>query len=164
MTTPIELSIPLPRSVDTRIYMQLTIKSKAITLFLTTASAEEAGAPPPMGSLVYALPDKYTPSQPLSTALFTVEPTVEFTTRMAKLIAKKTRLPTYVGNSISFASTGLGGTVEEEMEAFKRVAELVLSNLQHVIDPVKGQSNGTEVRGQSNVSDHLSSLIGATSI
>lgn len=57
MTGPVELSIPLPRSVDTRIYMQLTVKSKAITLFLTTASAEEAGAPTPMGSFVYAIPD-----------------------------------------------------------------------------------------------------------
>lgn len=69
-----------------------------------------------------------------------------------------------MGNSISFASTGLGGTVEEEMEAFKQVAELVLSNLQHVIDPAKGQSNDTETREQSNISDHLSSLIGATAI
>jgi len=51
---------------------------------------------------------------------------------MAKLVAKKTQLPTYVGNSISFASTGLGGTVEEEMEAFKQVAALVLSNLQQL--------------------------------
>jgi len=57
MEAPIELSIPLPRSIDTRIYMQLTIKSKAVVLFLTTASAEEAGAPTPMGSFVYALPD-----------------------------------------------------------------------------------------------------------
>lgn len=50
------------------------------------------------------------------------------------------------------------------MEAFKQVAELVLSNLQHVIDPAKGQSNDTETREQSNISDHLSSLIGATAI
>lgn len=39
-------------------------------------------------------------------------------------------MPTYVGNSVSFASAGLGGTVEEEMEAFKQVAELVLSKLE----------------------------------
>jgi len=93
-----------------------------------------------------------------------VEPTLEFTTRLAKLVAKKTRLPAYVGNSISFASAGLGGTVEEEMEAFKQVAELVLSNLQHVIEPVNGQSDDTETREQSSISDHLSSLIGATAL
>lgn len=31
----------------------------------------------------------------------------------------------YVGNSISFASAGMGGTVEEEMEGFRRVVEVV---------------------------------------
>jgi hypothetical protein len=68
----------------------------------------------------------------LSTPLCTVEPTLEFTTRMAKLVARKTQLPAYVGNSVSFANTGLGGTVEEEMEAFKQVAGVVLSKLQHL--------------------------------
>ena len=66
---------------------------------------------------------RFNPSQPLSTALFTVEPTIEFTTRLAKLLVRKTGLPAYVGNSLSLASTGLGGTVEEEMDAFKRVVE-----------------------------------------
>ncbi|KAL2256252.1 hypothetical protein VTK26DRAFT_1928 [Humicola hyalothermophila] len=132
--TPIQLSFPLPRSLNTRIYLNLTIKAKAVLLLLTTASAEEAAAPTPLGSFVYALPDRYNPSQPLSTALCTVEPTLEFTTRLAKLLARKTQLPTYVGNSISFASTGLGGTVEEEMEAFKKVVEVVLSQLQPVRD------------------------------
>ncbi|KAK3499210.1 uncharacterized protein B0T23DRAFT_11256 [Neurospora hispaniola] len=130
MDAPIQLSLPLPRSMDTRIYIQLTAKSKAVVLFLTTASAEEATAPTPLGSFVYALPDRYNPTQPLSTPLCTVEPTLEFTTRLAKLITRRTQLPTYVGNSVSFASAGLGGTVEEEMEAFKQVAELVLSKLE----------------------------------
>ncbi|KAK3325390.1 hypothetical protein B0H66DRAFT_599555 [Apodospora peruviana] len=135
MEAPVQLSIPLPRSLDTRIYMHLTVKAKAVVLFLATASAQEMGAPTPMGSFVYALPDRYNPSQPLSTPLYTVEPTLELTTRLAKLLAKKTRLPTYVGNSMSFTNAGIGGTVEEEMEAFKQVAALVLSNLQHVIEP-----------------------------
>lgn len=55
--TPIQFSFPLPRSLDTRIYLHLTVKAKAILLFLTTASAEEAGGPTPLGSFVYALPD-----------------------------------------------------------------------------------------------------------
>ncbi|KAK5656180.1 hypothetical protein OQA88_4940 [Cercophora sp. LCS_1] len=143
MEESVQLSLPLPRSLDTRIYLRLTIKSKAILLFLTTASADEAGAPTPLGSFVYALPDKYNPAQPLSTPLCTVEPTLEFTTRMAKLIAKKTQLPTYVGNSISFASTGLGGTVEEEMEAFKQVVQLVLSKLQHLTVTPQPLRDGT---------------------
>ncbi|KAK3905927.1 hypothetical protein C8A05DRAFT_12291 [Staphylotrichum tortipilum] len=134
MEAPIQLSFPLPRSPDTHIYLHLTVKSKAILLFVTTASMDEAGAPTPLGSFVYALPDRYNPTQPLSTALCTVEPTLEFTTRLAKLLARRTQLPVYVGNSISLASTGLGGTVEEEMEAFKKVVEVTLSHLQPVID------------------------------
>lgn len=57
MDAPIQLSLPLPRSMDTRIYIQLIAKSKAVVLFLTTASAEEATSPTPLGSFVYALPD-----------------------------------------------------------------------------------------------------------
>jgi len=87
-------------------------------------------------------PQKYNPTQPLSTPLCTVEPTLEFTTRLAKFVAKKTQLPTYVGNSMSFASTGLGGTVEEEMEAFKQVAALVFSRLQPVIKATQPLSDG----------------------
>jgi len=34
-----------------------------------------------------------------------------------------------VGNSISFASAGMGGTVEEEMEGFKKVAEVVMEEV-----------------------------------
>ncbi|KAL2131331.1 hypothetical protein VTI74DRAFT_5255 [Chaetomium olivicolor] len=142
MEAPVQLSFPLPRSLDTRIYLHLTVKSKAILLFLTTASMEEAGSPTPLGSFVYALPDKYNPSQPLSTALCTVEPTIEFTTRLAKLLARKTQLPTYVGNSISFASTGLGGTVEEEMDAFKKVVEVTLASLKPVIEAAQAPSDG----------------------
>lgn len=64
--------------------------------------------------------------QTLSTPLYTVESTIEFTTRLAKLLARKTAKPVYVGNSISFASAGMGGTVEEEMEGFKKVVEVVM--------------------------------------
>ncbi len=35
----------------------------------------------------------------------------------------------YVGNSTSFASAGLGGTVEEEMEGFRRVVDVVMGLL-----------------------------------
>ena len=49
---------------------------------------------------------------------------------MARFLAKKTKRPVYVGNSMSFASTGAGGTVEEEMEGFRAVVEVVLGELQ----------------------------------
>jgi hypothetical protein len=57
MEVPIQLSFPLPRSLDTRVFLHLTVKPKAVVLFLTTASMEEAGSPSPLGSFVYALPD-----------------------------------------------------------------------------------------------------------
>ncbi len=44
---------------------------------------------------------------------------------MAKLLARRAGKPVYVGNSISFAGTGMGGTVEEEIEGFRKVVEVV---------------------------------------
>lgn len=52
-----QLSFPLPRSLEARIYVHLTVQAKSVMIFLTTASADELGTPPPMGSFVYALPD-----------------------------------------------------------------------------------------------------------
>lgn len=34
-----------------------------------------------------------------------------------------------MGNSISFSSAGLGGTVEEEMEGFRKVAEVIMDEV-----------------------------------
>ena len=59
---------------------------------------------------------------------------------MAKLFARKTQLPVYLGNSMSFASTGLGGTVEEEMEAFKKVVDVVTGKLQERLGITNGVS------------------------
>lgn len=53
----VQVSIPLPRSLDTRIFIRLTTQAKALVLSLTTASQEELAAPRPMGSFVYALPN-----------------------------------------------------------------------------------------------------------
>lgn len=52
-----ELSIRLPKSVDTRIFMRVAMLDKAVMVALTTSSQEELGATTPMGSMVYALPD-----------------------------------------------------------------------------------------------------------
>lgn len=59
---------------------------------------------------------------------------------MAKLFAKKTQLPVYVGNSMSFSSTGLGGTVEEEMEAFKMVVGAITGKLRERLGITSGVS------------------------
>ena len=59
---------------------------------------------------------------------------------MARLLARKTKRPVYVGNSMSFASAGLGGTVEEEMEGFKKVVEVVMAE-------VKGSASTSALNG-----------------
>ena len=79
--------------------------------------------------------------QTLSTPLYAHESTLEFTTRMSKLLARKTGKPVYVGNSISFASAGMGGTVEEEMEGFKKVVEVVIDEVRKSDD--LQDANGT---------------------
>lgn len=129
-TDTVELSVPLPRSLDTRIYLRLSTKAKSVLLNLTTASQDELATPTSMGSFVYALPNRLNPVQPLSTTLYSSESSVEFTTRLAKLLARRTQLPVYVSNSMSFADAGMGGTVEEEMEAFKTIVQIVLGKLQ----------------------------------
>lgn len=71
-----------------------------------------------------------------------MEPTLEFTSRLAKLLAGKTQRPVYVGNSVSFAGAGLGGTVEEEIEAFRNVVKVVLSRLEGIIGSAEAVANG----------------------
>ncbi|EDU43457.1 hypothetical protein PtrSN002B_000432 [Pyrenophora tritici-repentis] len=125
---PIEVAFPLPKAPHTNIHLQLTDNGPSLLLFLTTATPESASSTP-MGSFVYAMPNKSTPAETLSTPLFTHGSTLDFTTRLAKVLARKTGKPVYVGNSSSFASAGMGGTVEEEMEGFRRVVEVVMSLL-----------------------------------
>lgn len=69
------------------------------------------------------------PPPPLCTTLYgssSSSSQLDFATRMARIIARKTGKPTYVGNSVSFASTGRGGAVEEEMDGLHRCIEVVM--------------------------------------
>lgn len=52
-----ELSIQLPKSLDTRIYIRLSSLEKVTLVSLTTASQDEPAATAPMGSFVYAMPN-----------------------------------------------------------------------------------------------------------
>ncbi|KAL2110587.1 hypothetical protein VUR80DRAFT_961 [Thermomyces stellatus] len=132
MGETVEFSLPLPRALDTRIHAHLTLRDRSITLFLTTAAADDQSVPPSMGSFVYAIPDKFNPAHPISTPLYTQESNLEFATRIAKLLAKKTLLPAYVGSSLDLSNMGMGGTAEEEMEAFKTVVEVILAKVRHL--------------------------------
>ncbi|KAB8297049.1 hypothetical protein EYC80_002444 [Monilinia laxa] len=137
--SPIQISFPLPKAPETNIHLRLTISKVSLLLFLTTALNGDTSTAPPLGSFVYALPNRMNASQPLSTPLCVYESSVEFTTRLAKLLVRKTGKPVYVGNSISFASAGMGGTVEEEMEGFKKVVEIVMEQVRKAEgEPVNG--------------------------
>ncbi len=68
--------------------------------------------------------------QTLCSNIFVYDPTIDFTVRMARLLARETQKPVYIGNSMSFASAGMGGTVAEEMEGFKKVLDVVAVELE----------------------------------
>ena len=65
-------------------------------------------------------------SPPLSTPLYAVPSSIEFATRIAKIIAKRTKKPTYVGCSIALERA----TVDEEMEAMQVTVDGILTGLQ----------------------------------
>lgn len=62
---------------------------------------------------------------PLSTPLYSLPSSIEFCTRVAKIVAKRTKKPTYVGCSVSLE----GATVEEEMEAMQGAIDGILREL-----------------------------------
>ncbi|KAF2395948.1 hypothetical protein EJ06DRAFT_484381 [Trichodelitschia bisporula] len=130
---PIQLALPLPHALQTRIQLHLTILEKSILLFATTASSDAPSSGCALGSFVYALPDRTNPSAPpISTALYPQSQTLDFATRLAKVLARKTGKPTYVGNSVSFSAAGRGGDVEEEMDGFRRIVEVVMAEVEKV--------------------------------
>ncbi|TQS39303.1 hypothetical protein Golomagni_00174 [Golovinomyces magnicellulatus] len=125
---PIELSFTLPKAPGTRVHLQITIRTTSVIVFLTTRGEHESHSRSSLGSFIYALPDRLNPGQSISTPLCINEPTLEFTTRLAKILSRKLNKPVYVGGSASFAYAG-GGTVEEEAEGFKRIVEVVMSQI-----------------------------------
>ncbi|KAF4589498.1 20S proteasome chaperone domain-containing protein [Ophiocordyceps camponoti-floridani] len=124
-----QLSLSLPKIPETRIFIRLSKLARAVLISLTTATPNQVGAAKPMGSFVYALPNRQDGREPLSTVLFPHEPTLDLTTRLARLIARRAQLPTYVTNSMSFAEDGMGDAVDDEMSVFGGVAEAVLEQL-----------------------------------
>lgn len=84
-----------------------------------------------------------TKSLPISTAIYVREQTLETTTRIAKILAKRLVIPVYVGNSMSFASAGGGGMVEEEMEGVRKVIDVVVNEAGKIREEwMKVKANG----------------------
>jgi hypothetical protein len=148
---PLELAMSLPRSPGTRIQLRLDVSTSSVLLFLTSGNMEAAQGNAALGSFVYAMPDvsiplvtywigvaetfqRYNPTQPLSTPLYTLPSSQDFATRMAKLLARKTGRPCYVGSSITLSGAAGGGTVEEEMEAFRAIVDVVTTATRRLED------------------------------
>lgn len=63
------------------------------------------------------------PKSVLSTTLYTSS-SIEFTTRLAKILARRMTRPVYVGCSLDPGALGL--MVEEEMEGLGRIVDVVM--------------------------------------
>ncbi|KAK2764093.1 hypothetical protein FQN53_007091 [Emmonsiellopsis sp. PD_33] len=124
---PIELSFLAPKSLYTTVHIHLTFFATSTLLFLTTTSGgESTTAAKPMGSFIYAMPDRTNPKNTISTPLYTSPSSLDYATRTSRILAQRTGMPVYVGCSVDFS----GSTVEEEMEGLKKVVETVMEKWQ----------------------------------
>ncbi|PLB35731.1 proteasome assembly chaperone 4 family protein [Aspergillus candidus] len=121
---PQEISFPLPKALHTTAHVHLTFLETCAMVFLsTTTPGDSAGSVASMGSFVYAMPDRTNPRAAISTTIYTAA-SVEYTTRIAKILARRMGVPVYVGCSID--ATALELTVEEEMEGLVKIVETVM--------------------------------------
>lgn len=126
-TKTTQLSFPLPLAPQTRVHIHLTIYTTSLLLFLTTSSPE-SNPTAPLGSFVYAMPNRSGSSTlPASTALYPQSGTVDFATRLAQTLARKTNKPSYIGCSINLSGLGMGGSVEEEMAGLRKIVDIVVT-------------------------------------
>ncbi|KAK5685073.1 hypothetical protein LTS10_003148 [Elasticomyces elasticus] len=132
---PVELSISLPHSFGTKIHLHLTILAKCIMLFMSSAALDGAQAGAAMSSFIYAMPDRYNPTQPLTTSLYTQPSSQDFSTRLAKVLVRRTGKLCYIGGSVNLANAVGGGTVEEEMEAFRAIVAVVTAEVAKAREP-----------------------------
>ncbi|KAE8380617.1 hypothetical protein BDV26DRAFT_290207 [Aspergillus bertholletiae] len=122
---PQELSFPLPKALHTTAHVHLTLLETCATVFLATSTpGDSAGSVKPMGSFVYAMPDRTNSRNTISTTLYNLPGSVEYATRIAKILARRMRIPVYVGCSID--PTALGLLVEEEMEGLTKIVDIIM--------------------------------------
>ncbi|KAL1953026.1 hypothetical protein VTO42DRAFT_3754 [Malbranchea cinnamomea] len=121
---PIEISFLMPKSIFTNVHIHLTFLATSAVVFLTTtAVGESVGTVRPMGSFVYGMPDRTNPANTLCTVLYSVPSTIDYATRMARILARRMQMPVYVGCSVDFS----GSTVEEETAGLTKIVETILS-------------------------------------
>lgn len=68
-------------------------------------------------------------SSAISSPLYTQTATIDFATRLAKVLAVRTKKGVYVSSSASFHECVSGGTVDEEMDGFRRIVAVVLARV-----------------------------------
>ncbi|KAL2871921.1 proteasome assembly chaperone 4 family protein [Aspergillus lucknowensis] len=128
-TCPIELSFPLPKALHTSAHIHLTVLDSCTVVFLATSTpGDSAGSVKPMGSFIYAMPDRMSPRSIISTTLYISSSTEEYATRIAKILARRMGAPVYVGCSIDPAALSL--TPEEEMEGLTKIVDTVIDKWQ----------------------------------
>ncbi|MCJ1456885.1 hypothetical protein MMC28_007251 [Mycoblastus sanguinarius] len=122
---PQQRSVPLPLSPHTTLHLQITPLATTTMVFLTTTDPSTSSSLSSMGSFVYSMPNRFNPSEPLCTPLYAMPSSVDFATRVAKILARKTGKPTYVGCSAVFG----GGQIEEEMAGVRAAVDGVMKAL-----------------------------------
>ncbi|OXV05578.1 hypothetical protein Egran_06654 [Elaphomyces granulatus] len=126
---PLEISLPLPKSPHTTLHIHLTFLATSVMVFICTtvpgdSGAGEGGALNSMGSFVYAMPDRTNSRATISTTLQTSPASIDYTTRTAKILSRRMNAPVYVGCSID--TMAMGSTVEEEMEGFTKIIDVIM--------------------------------------
>ena len=113
-------------------------------VFITTTDPSTTSSLSALGSFVYSIPNvkqfppkpphftatnlrlqRFQPIEALSTPLYVVSGSIDFATRVAKILARRTGKPAYVGSSAVFGNYG----IEEEMAGVTAVVEGVMGIL-----------------------------------
>ncbi|KAJ5625131.1 hypothetical protein N7510_001440 [Penicillium lagena] len=131
---PLETSFALPRSLHTTAHLHLTFLDTCSMVFVTTTTpGDSTASAKPMGSFVYAMPDRTSPTSTISTTLYTSPSSIEYTARIAKIITRRINRPVYVGCSID--ANGLGLTIEEEMAGLKKIIDSIMEQWEKRTQP-----------------------------
>lgn len=147
---PKQLSLTVPRHPHLNLHLHLTFLVNCSMVHLTTSTVGEShNSSPPLGSFVYAMPDvrmkhkvhgvklllvpkhfhrinsgmqRLNQRNAISTALTTSNESIDYATRLAKILARRTKSPAYVGCSMNFA----GITADEEIEGLALVVDHIM--------------------------------------
>ncbi|EZF26406.1 hypothetical protein H112_01410 [Trichophyton rubrum D6] len=120
---PAELSFPLPKSPHVNLHIHLTCLATSTLVFLTTTSIGDSNVARPMGSFVYAMPDNSNEKSTICSTLYSSPASIDYATRTARVLARRMKMPVYVGCSADFS----GMLVEEETEGLTKVVNTIMA-------------------------------------